>query len=95
MRLLKQSLKEELQRTVSEGTLFRGVSVSTRLVSHYMQAHGKGYVEAILSRFFNALLSHDMCLELDPNRAPDCPPETLERNCSVRIPASPSADDWL
>jgi hypothetical protein len=68
-RLLKSSLRKELHATPSEGTLFRGVSVATRLVSHYMRLRGREFLEATLTHFFETLLPKDIQIEVDPNRS--------------------------
>lgn len=68
-RLLKCCLQRELHATASEGTLFRGVSVGTRLMSHFMRLHGRTYLEITLTHFFETLLPKDIQLEVDPNRA--------------------------
>lgn len=85
LRLIKGSLSQELNSTVSEGTLFRGASVSTQLASVYMRIHGESYLKAALGPFFEALLARNVRLEVDPNRAPDSP-DMIERDCLVRTP---------
>ncbi len=83
MCLLKLCLLKELRDTTSEGTLFRGSSLSTRLVSHFMRSHGSSYLEATLAHFFAKIRLGDVRVEVDPNRAPDFSPADIDRNCIV------------
>lgn len=52
-------------------------------MSHFMRLHGRAYLEATLTHFFETLLPKDIFLEVDPNRA-SADAGAISHGCTVQ-----------
>jgi len=91
--LLQYFLQREILATGSEGTLFRGVSIGARMLSHYMRMHGREYLHNTLGNFFRTCLSQDIELEVDPQRVHTS--ACIEKGCSVLMKLAHSLVDAI
>jgi hypothetical protein len=69
--LLSEALRLELSRTSSTGTLMRGTSVVTRMLSLYGRLTGKAYLDDVLKPVLQHILAQvakGASFEVDPNK---------------------------
>eukprot|EP00026_Physarum_polycephalum_P005719 Phypoly_transcript_05756.p1 GENE.Phypoly_transcript_05756~~Phypoly_transcript_05756.p1 ORF type:complete len:548 (+),score=128.32 Phypoly_transcript_05756:134-1777(+) len=88
VRLLRWAIHHEIQCTEAASTLFRGVSVATKLVSAYFKLKGKDYLKKILSHLIKEVVVNGCRLEVDPEKIEACDElkanqERLQFHCRV------------
>jgi len=68
--LLKRLVRGEIERTIDETTLFRGVSHATKTLSLFMNMRGRPFLESVVFPSIAPLLSSEIgALEIDPDRS--------------------------
>eukprot|EP01112_Ceratiomyxa_fruticulosa_P013951 TRINITY_DN3958_c0_g1_i1.p1 TRINITY_DN3958_c0_g1~~TRINITY_DN3958_c0_g1_i1.p1 ORF type:complete len:612 (+),score=150.03 TRINITY_DN3958_c0_g1_i1:172-2007(+) len=67
-RLLQWAIKSEVMCTESEATLFRGVSVASKLVSSYFKLKGVNYLKKVLHILLREVVQNGSHLEVDPTK---------------------------
>jgi len=69
--LLKWALSQEIKSTSNQGTLFREISIATRLLSvYFFDKVGIEYLHSVLSPLVSDIYSQRETFEVDPNKAP-------------------------
>lgn len=69
MTLLEFFIKEEIQKTKSVNTLFRGEDLPPRLLRIFIRENGHSYVQKVLEPLIKEVSDMGTYLEIDPNRA--------------------------
>lgn len=68
IRLLKAAISLEVEATTSSGTLFRGNSSTTKMLSFFADIYGKTYLISTLRAPISLVLTLDRSLELNPSK---------------------------
>ncbi|KAJ3438155.1 ras gtpase-activating protein [Anaeramoeba flamelloides] len=66
--LLKMAISQQIQRTVSAGTLFRANDVTTKMITRYVFVHGSDYMNLILKKPINEFVLLNLDLEVNPQK---------------------------
>jgi hypothetical protein len=64
--LLKFFIKKEIRETVEASTLFRGVSLTTKMVSSFCMLEGQSYCKGILDPLMRMFCIDEVSIEVDP-----------------------------
>eukprot|EP01112_Ceratiomyxa_fruticulosa_P012268 TRINITY_DN3388_c0_g1_i1.p1 TRINITY_DN3388_c0_g1~~TRINITY_DN3388_c0_g1_i1.p1 ORF type:complete len:393 (+),score=83.23 TRINITY_DN3388_c0_g1_i1:233-1411(+) len=93
MRLLRWGIQLEVGETIDAATLFRGTSMTTKLVSYFMKREGGEYLKAILGATIRMFCIDEVSIEVDPNKAG--PKENVEVNAEMLLGLSKGISDHI
>ena len=75
---VKSAIRQDVDSTESEGTLFRTNTLLTAIMSSYCQRVGKTYLKSVLGPAFQWLQESTQSFEIDPEQAET--PEAIKQN---------------
>eukprot|EP00026_Physarum_polycephalum_P009421 Phypoly_transcript_09544.p1 GENE.Phypoly_transcript_09544~~Phypoly_transcript_09544.p1 ORF type:complete len:375 (+),score=53.97 Phypoly_transcript_09544:237-1361(+) len=92
-RLLKWGIKKEIKATPNAETLFRGTSMTTKMVSYFCKREGSEYLKQILGPSIRMFCIDDVSIEVDPLKAEKG--ENVETNSEMLLGLSRGLSDHI
>src|SRR3989338_8692973 len=69
--IIKVGITKEVQATTSDGSLFRGNSPATKLMSAFTRLTGRPYLHALLKDLIDEIMANPSGYEVDPSKTKD------------------------